>query len=92
MLVKVDKKTSSSVKVSEIFVTNVYHALKLVSMPTSEKNIGNFLSGNFEQTCFQSAGGRDHVDEGEDNSGEDKPPKRKKIKCEMKIKSLLVSI
>ena len=95
MLTKVDKKTSKTARVSESFVTNVHHALKLVSMPASEKDICHFLIGDCEDTCFQTDGGLsddDHGDENEDDSKEERPPRSKKKKKEMKIKSLHVGL
>lgn len=93
VLTKVDKKTSRMVKVSEWFVTNVHHSLKLVSMPASEKEICHFFIGSCEETCFQTddhVNDMEHGDEIKDDSKEGRPPRRKKKKREIKIKSLHV--
>ena len=80
---------------SECFVTNVHHALKLVSMPASEKDICHFLIDNCDETCFQADGDVsdvEHCDEKKDDSKEERPPRRKKKKQEITIKGLHVSL
>ena len=99
-MARVDRKVRA-VKVSEVFVANVHSALKVVSMPTSEKDIGQFLTGPLEQTCSDSEGDKSgegdrecDEDDGESDK-EDSPPKAKKSKRELKamsVRSLHVSL
>lgn len=100
-MARVDRKVRA-VKVSEVFVANVHCALKVVSMPTSEKDIGQFLTGPLEQTCSDSEGDKSgesdrerDEDDGESDKEEDSPPKAKKSKRELKamsVRSLHVSL
>ena len=85
-------------KVSEVFVHNVHHALRAVTMPTSERDIGKFLTGPIggEPTVGGCEGETDGCnkerDEDEDGGGtdreEDTPPKPKKSKRAAKVISV----
>ena len=99
-MVRVDKKVRA-VKVLEVFVANVHCTLKVVSMPTSEKDIGQFLTGPLERICSGGEGDKSgesdrerDEDDGESDK-EDSPPKAKKGKRELKamsVRSLHVSL
>ena len=85
-------------KVSEVFVHNVHHALRAVTMPTSERDIGQFLTGSIggEPTAGGCEGESDEPneehDEDEDGGGTDReqdtPPKPKKRKRAAKVISI----
>ena len=87
ILAKVEK--AEELKVSEVFVVNVLQALKIVSMPHSEKELCNFWSGNItSQGSASSESDEDHLDDNKDSDTEDKPPKVKRSK--MKVKGLRI--
>lgn len=82
-------------KLSEVFISNAYHALRAVTMPTSEEDIGKFLTGPIdgEPTASSWEGeaddhSKDH-DEDEDGGGTDReddaPPKPKRRKRAAKV-------
>ena len=83
-------------KVSEIFVSNVYHALRVVTMPTSERDIGQFLMGPIDSEptaggCEGEAVNKEHdedIDGGGTDREEDTPPKPKKRKRAAKVVSI----
>ena len=90
---KIDGKTRA-VKLSDVFVTNVHYALNIVSMPTSEKDIGQYLTGTFDQTCDHdevNPSDEEQSDkDGDCDEGEDKPPRPKKRRKQLNITSLRV--
>ena len=81
-------------KVSEVFVSNVHHALRAVTMPASERNIGQFLTGVIDGPGAGGCEGEtaQHDDEDEDGEGtdreEDIPPRPKKRKRAAKAMSI----
>ena len=77
-----------SVSVSEHFVKNCHCALKLVTMPTSEEDIGRFFT---DPSPWQQKATNDESDEVRGES----PPKPKRSKREVKalnVRTLQVSI
>ena len=95
MLGKVDSK-AKDVEVSEDFVSNIHHALRAVTMPTAERDIGNFLTDPIvsEATSDGGDGEGDELDEDggdedkESDREEDAPPKPKKKRRASKASSV----
>ena len=94
MLGKVDNK-AKDIKVSEVFVSNVHHALRAVTMPTSERDIGQFLTGPTDgEPASGCEGETDEYDEDHDDEDggsereEDEPPRPKKRKRAAKATSV----
>jgi hypothetical protein len=84
VLGKVDSK-AMDMKISEVFVSNVYHALRVVTMPTSERDIGQFLTGAIDGGP-RAGGCEEEADEhNKDDDGDDTPPRPKRRKRAAKV-------
>ena len=71
VLGKIDSK-AKDVEVSEGFVSNIHHALRAVTMPTAERDIGNFLTDPIVSEATSDGGDGEGDELDEDGGDEDK--------------------
>ena len=81
MVLSIHCVSQDSVTISEHFVKNCHCALKLVTMPLSEEDIGEFFSGVPPDL---SPWQQDPVSDDSDTERDERPPKAKRSKRETK--------